>query len=106
MNIETLATKVAENLENKNAAIDPATITAIIALITQVINAIKACKTKPAAAAEMVKSPGIFARIMLRSIVRDNMSRADFRDHGESIIKALQKTGTTLTEDDIKALLV
>jgi len=104
-NIEAIANKVATNLETPNAAIDPATITAIITLITQIINAIKGCKTKPAAAADMIRKPGIFARITLRGIVRESMSRADFKDHGEEIINALHKTGANLTDEEIKDLL-
>jgi len=104
--IEDIAQNVVSNFTNQNEALDPATITAIITLITQVITAIQTCKPKtPAHAADMVRKPGLFARLTLRGIVRDNMSRADFRQHGEEVINALLKTGASLTDQEVADLL-
>jgi len=104
--IEDIAKRTVSNFDNQNEALDPATITAIITLITQVISAIQTCKPKtPAHAAEMVRKPGLFARLTLRGIVRDNMSRVDFREHGEEVIKALVKTGASLTDQEVADLL-
>lgn len=107
--LNDIAAKAAVNYSevsgNKEAAIDIATIATFAELIIKVVDMLKECKKTPTTATDTVKAPGLFARLRLRSLVKDNMSRADFRDHGEQVIEALQKTGKGLTSEDLKQLL-
>lgn len=90
---------------NREAALDPATILSFIEIITKVVEMLKGCRQNPTTAANTVRNPGLFARIRLRNVVRDSMSRDDFRDHGEQIISALNKTGKDTSVEDLKELL-
>ncbi len=105
---EKIATSAALNYSaisgNKQAALDPATILSFLQMIMQVVDMFKSCKQPAATAVSTVKNPGLFARLRLRGLVRDSMSRADFRDHGEHIISALLKTGHNLTLEDVNEL--
>ena len=74
-------------------------------MIMQIVDMFKNCKKPAAEAVQTSKNPGLFYRMRLRGLVRDNMSRADFRDNGESVIAALIKTGKDLKVEDLKEVL-
>lgn len=106
--LDTLASKTAANYSglsgNKDAALDPATIATFAELILKVIEIFKGCKSTPKAAADTAKSPGLFARMRLRNLVRDSMSRSEWRDHGSHVVNAILKTGETTTAEQFQSL--
>jgi hypothetical protein len=99
-----VASKYAGLSGNAEAALDPATIGMYAQLILQVIEMFKACKSTPKAAADTAKSPGLFARMRLRSVVKDNMSRDEWRSHGPHVVQALLDSGLETTPDEIASL--
>jgi hypothetical protein len=89
---------------DKEAALDPATIMVFAELILKVMELFKNCKATPKSAAETMKKPGLFARMRLRSVVKDSMSREEFRDRGTSVINALMASGEDANQDTVTAL--
>ncbi len=98
------ATKYAGLSGNAQAALDPATILAFAELALKVVQMFKDCKASPNAALKTAKNPGLFARMRLRNLVRDSMSKKDFKDHGPNIVQALLSSGPEVTLETLTAL--
>jgi hypothetical protein len=88
---------------NKQAALDPATISAFKAIISEIISRLMECRASSGEAVKVAKSPGVFQRVALRRITRDNLGE-DFREHGKEVMEAVLKTGSSLKEDDYAKL--
>lgn len=89
---------------DREAAIDPATVLVFIQLVMEIVNRIKECKKTPKDGAEMMQSPGLFQKMMLRKIVKDDMGRQDFRAKGENVIAAILKHGRNINEQEVLEL--
>ena len=101
---DRVATKVVGDMQEKTGeAFDPAAIGTFAQMIMDLIAAFKDCK-KPSEVQAVAKNPGLFQRIRLRQIVRDNLGAAGFRAHGSDAIVSLQNVGAKLTVDEVQEL--
>lgn len=99
-----VAVNYAELTGNKEAALDPATISGYISLILGIFQQFKDCKKSPAAALKDAQNPGLFQRVSLRRIVKDDLGAADFRLNGKEVMQALLNSAKNLTEKDVTEL--
>jgi hypothetical protein len=106
--LTSVASRVAQNYSkvsgDKEAALDPATISGFIGLIQEVITLFKNCKQTPAQAVKSMKNPSLGQRVSLRRTVRQELGRKDFRAEGDKVVDALLNTGSTLLESEVDAL--
>jgi hypothetical protein len=108
MKANDLAQKAALNFgklsNDKEAALDPATIITFLQLILSLVGQFKDCGKNPAAVVASSKNPGLFQKILLRRAIRDDLGNKEFRQHGNDIIDALLATGKDVTEADVVEL--
>ena len=104
-------------------AINPANLAIFVTLITNLITMIKGCAKPtpsptptpaPAAVAlghnnadaqKIINNPNLFQRMRLRTVVHSHMSPKDFRNSGTQMVKALQATGSRLTQVHVDGLM-
>lgn len=98
------AAKYGGRTGNSEAALDPATISVFLNMIMQVFQMFKDCRQTPAQANQEMKSPGVFKRIKLRQLVRDEIGNREFRKHGDDIMEALYEQGKELDVKDVEEL--
>lgn len=101
--LNKVAEKASVKYGGENAVLDPATVSVFVDLIFQFIAAFQECRAAREAHQD-IKSPGLLQRIRARQIVRENMSRKDFRQHGDSVLEALFETGRELTVEEVEEL--
>jgi len=97
----------AEMPDNKNKAIDPAFITLLMQIIMQLVASFQNCKKPPTPpeALAMAKNPTFLQKLVVRRSVINTLGRRGFREHGESVVSALLKTGKEVTETEVAELL-
>lgn len=88
---------------DKEAALDPATISSFVQMILDLVATFKSCKSTPAQTVRTAKNPGVFQRVTLRRTVKDTLGE-DFRAHGQDVMAALLDVGASLKEDDVEKL--
>lgn len=101
--LQAQAEKAAKKFAPENAVLDPGTVSVFVDLIFQFIAAFQQCKSAKEAHSD-IKSPGLFQRIKARQILRDNMSRRDFRLNADKFLDALYSTGKEMTVGDVEEL--
>lgn len=77
----------------------------IILLILQLLPTIYRCWQDHKKAADRVRSPSFFDRMVLRRVVRRQLEPGQFRRHGGEIIGGILALGVDATEDDIRKYL-
>lgn len=87
--------------ENPTVAIDPATIFAIIGVITQVIKLYQGCKQTPTQAAEAMKEPNWWQRWRLRRLANQTI-----REHGidvnvGDVVEGVLNQGKMVTTEEV-----
>ena len=105
---QELAAKAAAKYSNRSgeveAALDPATILGFVDLILTFVELFKGCGKTPTDAVITSKNPGLFHRLKVRSVVRDNMTRKEWRADGQHIVEAILSTGKEASTADWEAL--
>lgn len=119
--LEKIAKKVLSNMDstNDNHGIDPITIIIIISIIVNVIRVIQECRknrtlirdknTKAALLQkdiqDIVLKDSWFNRLRLQRIVKQNLSKDQYKVYGKNLQKSLMEVGINLTEDETYTLM-
>ena len=89
---------------DKDAAIDPSTIMVFLDMILGIVEIFKGCGKTPAQALASTHSPSLWDRLVLRRIVKQDMTRSEFKARGKELVDALLAGGKEVTEEDVKDL--
>lgn len=90
--------------ENPTVFVDPATIFAIISVITQVVKLYQSCQKTPEAAKTAMESPNLLQRWKLRRIARQELAKSHSDEHVSSIVNGVLKQGKVLTPEEVAQL--
>jgi hypothetical protein len=120
--LEKIAEKVINNMdlpENKDHGIDPITIIIVIGVILSLIRVIQECranrkllKNKIEAASlmkkdiqEVILKDTWLNRLRLQRIVKQNLTKDQYKAYGKSLQNSIMETGINLTEDEVYTLM-
>ena len=90
--------------ENPTVFVDPATIFAIISVITQVIKLYQGCQKSPEAAKVAMASPNMIQRLKLRRIARQQLAKNHSDEHVGAVVNGVLKQGKVLTYEEVTQL--
>lgn len=99
-----VAIKYANAAGDKQAAFDPAVIMVFADMIINLIDMFKNCGKTDAQAFATVKNPSLWDRLMLRRLVKQDMTRSEFKSKGKELVDALLSGGKDVTEEEMKEL--
>lgn len=100
--IDDFADRVAKRSVKAGYAFDPASILAVVAVITQVIAMLKDCKLNSQQALRRVRSPGFLDRLRLRDACKKAGLKVKLQDPG---IAALLDEAQELTTSEVSAMM-
>lgn len=119
--LEKIAKKVLNNMElpkDKEYGIDPITIIIVISIIVNLIRVIQECKKNN----KLIKDKNEYAllmkreiqdtilkdswlnRIRLQRIIKQNLTKDQYKAYGKALQYSIMGTGINLTEDEIYTL--
>lgn len=108
MKSQELAKKFATNYANvsgdKSAALDPSMIMVFLDMILNIVDIFKSCGKTQEQTHKAVRNPTLWDKLVLRRIVKQDMTRSEFRNKGKELVDALLAGGKEVTEEDIKDL--
>lgn len=120
--VEKIAKKVLNNMQlpkDENHGIDPLTIILVISVILTLIRVIQECRKNR----QLVKDKNEYASIMkrdiqdvilkdswlnrlrLQRIVKQNLTKDQYRAYGKDLQHSIMGTGINLTEDEVYTLM-
>lgn len=100
--VALLTTAIMREMYGDKAPFDPATWMFIFDFIMKMI---ENCQASARRAAKTANKPGPFGKIALTFRVRNDMGKRAFREiGGREIVKAMLKTGKTITADQMEAM--
>jgi hypothetical protein len=120
--VEKIAKKVLNNMElpkDKNYGIDPLTIIIVISVILSLIRVIQECRKNR----QLVKDKNEYASLMKRDIqdailkdswlnrlrlqrvIKQNLTKDQYRAYGKDLQHSIMGTGINLTEDEVYTLM-
>lgn len=117
---KSISDKVNEQIKEKDRfGIDPITIIMIIAIIVNVIRVIQECnkdKTSTLSTGEKAEllstdvkfrsfNHSFFTRLKLRRILKNQLTKDQYKIYGDTLVKVLLETGKTVKEEQVSALL-
>jgi hypothetical protein len=122
MALEKIAKKVISNMnleKDKEYGIDPITIIIVIGVILSLIRVIQECKKnrkllkdKTEAASlmkkdiqEVVLKDSWLNRLRLQRIMKQNMSKDQYKSYGKALQNSIMETGINLTDDEVYTLM-
>lgn len=120
--LEKIAKKVISNMnleKDKDYGIDPLTIILVISVILTLIRVIQECKKnrkllkdKNESALlmkkdiqEVVLKDSWLNRIRLQRILKQNLTKDQYKAYGKSLQNSIMETGINLTEDEVYTLM-
>lgn len=120
--LEKIAKKVISNMrlsKDTDYGIDPITIIIVIGVILSLIRVIQECrknrkllKNKTEAAIlmkkdiqELVLKDSWLNRLRLQKILKQNLSKDQYKYYGKSLQNSIMETGINLTEDEVCSLM-
>jgi hypothetical protein len=121
-NLDKIAKKVISNMrleKDKDYGIDPITIILVISVILTLIRVIQECrknrkllKNKTAAASlmkqdivDLVLKDSWLNRLRLQRIIKQNLTKDQYRAYGKDLQNSIMETGINLTEDEVYTLM-
>lgn len=120
--LEKIAKKVLNNMElpkEENYGIDPLTIIIVISVILSLIRVIQECRKNR----KLIKDKNEYASIMktdiqdailkdswlnrlrLQRIIKQNLTKEQYRAYGKTLQHSIMATGINLTEDEVYTLM-
>jgi hypothetical protein len=106
--LEDKANQVAAEIQgevNPTVAFDPATILAIIGLITQIIKLYQGCKQSPSEAADAMKEPNWWQRWRLRRLANQVVRQSGAKDVVVShVVEGVLKQGKIVTVEEVEVM--
>lgn len=120
--LDKIAKKVISNMnleKDKDYGIDPITIIIVISVILSLIRVIQECKKnrkllkdKNESAAlmkkdiqEVVLKDSWLNRLRLQRIMKQNITKDQYKTYGKSLQNSIMETGINLTEDEVYTLM-
>lgn len=120
--LDKIAKKVISNMnleKDKDYGIDPITIIIVISVILSLIRVIQECKKnrkllkdKNESASlmkkdiqEVVLKDSWLNRLRLQKIMKQNMTKDQYKTYGKSLQNSIMETGINLTEDEVYTLM-
>ena len=120
--LEKIAKKVISNMnlsKDQDHGIDPITIIIVIGVILSLIRVIQECKKnrkllkdKHESAAlmkkdiqEVILKNSWLNRIRLQRIIKQNLTKEQYKTYGKSLQNSIMETGINLTEDETYTLM-
>lgn len=120
--LEKIAKKVISNMnvsKDQDYGIDPITIIIVIGVILSLIRVIQECKKnrkllkdKHESAAlmkkdiqEVILKDSWLNRIRLQRIIKQNLTKEQYKTYGKSLQNSIMETGINLTEDETYTLM-
>jgi len=120
--LEKIAKKVINNMKlekDKDYGIDPLTIILVISVILTLIRVIQECrknrkllKDKNESASlmkkdiqEVVLKDSWLNRMRLQRILKQNLTKDQYKAYGKSLQNSIMETGINLTEDEVYTLM-
>jgi cell division protein FtsL len=120
--VEKIAKKVIKNMKldkNKDYGIDPITIILVIGIILSLIRVIQECRanrklikdklklahTMQQDIENLVLKNSWLNRLKLKRIIKQNISKEQYKAYGHALQNSIMETGINLTEDEVCALM-
>lgn len=100
-----IASDMQSNENIRSLVIDPMTISAVISLISDLVNMYIQCKKTPATAAASMRNPGVVERWRLHRSIRKHVDYPEAHTLlANPLFNSTLKVASTVTDDDVGSM--